>query len=479
MRGVLRSHAPYSSVRVALFSNLARAANSKQDWKTFVKSKNAFASIGVAGFIVSAWYLAPRRLKEAPLVRVDEVGDPTLPLEEIDRQITAFESTLLPRSLSNSIVRVDLDYIDANSPIEDKNFVEAIPKRGILAAVLDGHWAPHCVTEVQAYLPSYIQRFIAKSNPGDAEGISKALVTAFESLDKDLLDLPAKVIPRFYEKTAADIRGLPAEVKKKGLDAAFLALEGSCGLVAYVEGTTLFTAHAGDSRAVLGRRKADGGWEAIRLTADHTPKNPDEKTVADERSGIPRVIGGMACSRAFGDGRFKWPLAVQEKITALLEGHPNARRYRAFSTCKTPPYMTAKPDVSHRTLTESDYFVVLGSDGIFDVLSDEEVVAAVGDFMHGRHVAADTEESFKANLEVRDSNAGSHLVRTALANGQGIEGQSRMLTLEKKIRRYHRDDMTALVIFLKPADKSLRKIEGPKTIRMIDEVKVKGELQAV
>ncbi|KAJ3218317.1 [Pyruvate dehydrogenase [acetyl-transferring]]-phosphatase 1, mitochondrial [Dinochytrium kinnereticum] len=492
-------------VQRAFFSNVAKAPNAQQDWRKHLNTRNAIASIGVAGFLVSAWYLTPRRINEAAKFnkRAEDdanlpiemrVGSPNLPLKEIDNQVTAFESTVLPPNSSTSIVRIDVDYLNSNDPIEDKNFVVALPKRGIAVGVLDGHWAPHCVTKVQKYLPSYIHRYISKSKASEDALILKALSTAFETLDGDLLDLTAKVIPGFHQKSPAEIRQLPLDVKKQGQQAAFLGLEGSCGLVAYVEGDSLYTAHAGDSRAVLGQKNKDGSWKAVRLTADHTPKNPEElkrltsehpgeeKTVAFERKGeegYPRVIGGMACSRAFGDGRFKWALDMQERITALLDGHPLARRFRPFSTCKTPPYMTAKPDLSSRSLTSDDYFLVLGSDGIFDNLSDEEVVSAVGAFLDGKHAKFNMEATPKANLDVRDGNAGSHLVRTALANGFGIEGQSRMLTIEKRSCRDYRDDMTAAVVFFKPASKYLRNKEQPRSYRVVDHVKEDLELKSL
>lgn len=42
------------------------------------------------------------------------------------------------------------------------------------------------------------------------------------------------------------------------------------------QGKTLTTAWVGDSRGVLGRQTKKG-WDAIELTNDHKPTNPDEK----------------------------------------------------------------------------------------------------------------------------------------------------------------------------------------------------------
>jgi pyruvate dehydrogenase phosphatase len=46
--------------------------------------------------------------------------------------------------------------------------------------------------------------------------------------------------------------------------------------LAYLEGSQLYIACTGDSRAVLGRRRMDGTFYALELSADQTTKNPQE-----------------------------------------------------------------------------------------------------------------------------------------------------------------------------------------------------------
>jgi serine/threonine protein phosphatase PrpC len=63
-------------------------------------------------------------------------------------------------------------------------------------------------------------------------------------------------------------------------------------------------------------------------------------------AGIYRVNGNLALSRAIGD-----------------------RSER--------PAVTSKPDVSTYRIEEGDEFIVLGSDGLWDVMSSQEVVTFV------------------------------------------------------------------------------------------------------
>lgn len=124
----------------------------------------------------------------------------------------------------------------------------------------------------------------------------------------------------------------------------------------------LVTANAGDSRSVLGRR--DG--TAIRLSVDHTPDLPGErKRIETEGSsvvnaqGIWRIVlpsrrgtnfAGLSVSRGFGDLEYKQAAKV----------------------------VSAVPDVFLRNVDlEEDSFVILGSDGIWGPVSDEEAVRIV------------------------------------------------------------------------------------------------------
>ncbi|WIA44540.1 hypothetical protein OEZ86_007274 [Tetradesmus obliquus] len=133
--------------------------------------------------------------------------------------------------------------------------------------------------------------------------------------------------------------------------------DGATALVLLRLGNALYAAHAGDSRAVLCRDAA-----AYRLTEDHKPHLPHERSRIEEAGGRVdfqrcwRVVveprdgrpgSGLAVSRSLGDLDFKEP-------------------YR---------YVECEPDVTRLPLQpRRDTFVVLGSDGLWDVLSDTDAV---------------------------------------------------------------------------------------------------------
>lgn len=96
--------------------------------------------------------------------------------------------------------------------------------------------------------------------------------------------------------------------------------------------------------------------------------------------------------------------------------------------------MTATPEIAHTELTSSDAFLVLASDGIFDVLSNADVVEGVLEFLA---------------KPGDDTNAATYLIRLALEEGKGQAFLSSVLTMQSPNRRRWRDDMTVQVVFFK------------------------------
>eukprot|EP00922_Rhytidocystis_sp_ex-Travisia-forbesii_P018016 GHVS01026835.1.p1 GENE.GHVS01026835.1~~GHVS01026835.1.p1 ORF type:complete len:604 (-),score=135.14 GHVS01026835.1:478-2106(-) len=124
---------------------------------------------------------------------------------------------------------------------------------------------------------------------------------------------------------------------------------GCAAVVVVLVGSSVFCANCGDARAVLCRA---GG--VVQLSCDHKPDREDEAARIREAGGFirsRRVLGRLAVSRAFGD--------VEYKTTGAL--------YRQ-------PLVIAEPEIRVERLGESDEFLLLACDGLFDVFSSEEAV---------------------------------------------------------------------------------------------------------
>ncbi|CAN8265081.1 unnamed protein product [Cochlearia groenlandica] len=122
---------------------------------------------------------------------------------------------------------------------------------------------------------------------------------------------------------------------------------GSTASTAILVGDRLLVANVGDSRAVICR-----GGNAFAVSRDHKPDQSDERERIENAGGFVmwagtwRVGGVLAVSRAFGDRLLK-------------------------------QYVVADPEIQEEKIDDSLEFLILASDGLWDVFSNEEAVAVV------------------------------------------------------------------------------------------------------
>lgn len=161
-----------------------------------------------------------------------------------------------------------------------------------------------------------------------------------------------------------------AETVKKGIHKGFLKLDeklkslpqcasgedrsGTTAVVVMVSPDKIIWANCGDSRGLLCR---NGKVEFA--TTDHKPYNIDEKNRIERAGGtvmMQRVNGSLAVSRALGD--FDYKRATELKSTEQL--------------------VSPEPEITvHERDHSTDEFLLLACDGIFDVMSNDEVIAYV------------------------------------------------------------------------------------------------------
>lgn len=123
----------------------------------------------------------------------------------------------------------------------------------------------------------------------------------------------------------------------------------------------------------------------MALSLDHKPVLPVEMQRIHEGGGWVencRVNGSLALSRALGDFKFKQNKKVKAErqiVTGKLFFFPNNKTFisnkkvlNIIFICKT-----ADPDIVVNEITEDWEFILLASDGIWDVLSNDDVVKLV------------------------------------------------------------------------------------------------------
>lgn len=311
---------------------------------------------------------------------------------------------------------------------------------------------------------------LCKVGNADHTGVLKALARALESTERAYLQMADHSMKETPE----------------------LALMGSCVLVMLMKGEDVYVMNVGDSRAILARVKSDpqvlsscsrepsqsqvddskriGARDtqlrqelerimeetpteletfesphtsscagplaaspclsAVQLSSDHSTnieeeilrikaEHPDDsQSISNER-----VKGTLKVTRAFGAGFLKMP----RWNNALLE------RFRV-DYVGTAPYVTCLPALQHHMLGPNDRFLVLSSDGLYQYLSNEEVISHVEWFM----------ERFP------DGDPAQHLIEELLFRAAKKAGMDfhELLDIPQGDRRKYHDDVSVMVISL-------------------------------
>ncbi|KAK3120136.1 hypothetical protein QOZ80_9AG0682230 [Eleusine coracana subsp. coracana] len=139
---------------------------------------------------------------------------------------------------------------------------------------------------------------------------------------------------------------------------------GTTAVTLIKQGQDLIVGNLGDSRAVLGTRNQNGLLVAHQLTVDLKPDHPRESR------RIKRCNGRVFAHQDEPDVARLWLPNCNSPGLAM------ARAFGDF--CLKDFGLISVPEVTYRQITEKDEFIVLATDGVWDVLSNQEVVDVVG-----------------------------------------------------------------------------------------------------
>jgi len=237
--------------------------------------------------------------------------------------------------------------------------------------VYDGHGGNGCSLFLKSYLHNYVKDF-------SKESIKEAINEAEEKFIKDY---------------ALNEKG---EINDQS---------GSCGIIALIQKNKCIVANVGDSRLVVYKNNS-----IFFCTEDHKPGSDIEKERITKAGGkiyqtpslwplyqngkeieIPwRVLPGrLSVSRTFGDIEAK-----DEKFG----GNKNV--------------VVALPDITEIELNEDFNLIVLGCDGIFDVLSNEEILECIKIVLKEKNINEITEE---INISELCGEFAGMIIKSALA----------------------------------------------------------------
>ncbi|XP_073060721.1 probable protein phosphatase 2C 47 isoform X1 [Primulina eburnea] len=208
------------------------------------------------------------------------------------------------------------EYICVDNLHEHLGTANGFPSPGAFYGVFDGHGGVGAASFARKNILNFIIEDLHFP-----DGVDRAIQNAFVKADNALAD--ASNIDRSSGTTA---------------------------LTAIMLGRTMVIANAGDSRAVLGKR-----GRAIELSKDHKPNCTSEKLRIEKLGGViydGYLNGQLSVARALGDWHMKGAKGT-----------------------KCP--LSSEPEIEEVNLTEEDEFLIIGCDGLWDVMSSQYAVTVV------------------------------------------------------------------------------------------------------
>ncbi|KAL5557354.1 hypothetical protein UlMin_039590 [Ulmus minor] len=190
------------------------------------------------------------------------------------------------------------------------------PSPAAFYGVFDGHGG----IDAASFTKQHILRFIVEDSQFPS-AVRKAVRSAFVKVDHALADASS-------------------------LDRS----SGTTALTALILGRTMLIANAGDCRAVLGKR-----GRAIELSKDHKPNCTTERLRIEKLGGViydGYLNGQLSVARALGD----WHIKGSKGAICPL---------------------SSEPELEEMVLTEEDEFLIMGCDGLWDVMSSQCAVTMV------------------------------------------------------------------------------------------------------
>ncbi|KAI3402299.2 PTC5 [Candida oxycetoniae] len=411
--------------------------------------------------------------------------------EQVDRKLRQFEESYYVNR-GKGVFRYDICQLPSNSPIEDDRAEEIIQvpilqdnnikttTDWMFFGVFDGHGGWTTSSKLRDQMINYVINELGTIyKPVQGEENLRYVpnsATIDQAIKNGFLKLDHEIVNKNIEKLLTDGN------KAKAAELLMPALSGSCALLSFYDTNSkvLKVAVTGDSRAILGSFK-NNHWTVRQLSIDQTGTNPTEVArIISEHPDEPkvirngRVLGSLEPTRAFGDCRYKLPASIQERIYKQFFGK------RLPNHLSSPPYVTAEPVITSTKINpDNNEFLVMASDGLYEMLTNEEIVGLVVKWMERENMIK-PQKSFwnffgtvgenklpeveditmdKASKKpfrkggggsgflLQDKNVSTHLIRNALSNGGSKEQTSMIISIPNPVSRRYRDDLTVTVVF--------------------------------
>ncbi|KAI3871759.1 hypothetical protein MKX03_011183 [Papaver bracteatum] len=276
-----------------------------------------------------------------------------------------------------------------------------IPARFHFFGVYDGHGCSHVATSCKQRLHQVVKEEIENGCKEESDLKWESIMErSFSRVDREVTEWSSNSNTSSLLLNAS----CRCELQTPKCDAV-----GSTAVVSVVTPDQIIVSNCGDSRAVLCR-----GGKAVPLSVDHKPDRPDELVRIQEAGGRviywdgPRVLGVLAMSRAIGDNYLK-------------------------------PYVISEPEITITSRTAEDDCMILASDGLWDVVSNETACNIARMCLNGQGpIMPLTNDGYEANMLTNGSNSSDKACSDAA-----------LLLTKLALARHSTDNVSVVVVNLR------------------------------
>ena len=187
----------------------------------------------------------------------------------------------------------------------------------------------------------------------------------------------SKYVSSWKADAAKRLTGIFEEIHRNFLEAVSFApvgvmdQSGTTATIIYINEHIVLIASVGDSRAIMSSKDEHGKLSFVQLTDNHVASNPAERelvirrggTVTKSPNGVDRVNGALVITRSIGDSNLSAFLSRVPSVVAMT-------RQEMKDSCGL-----------------ERCFMVLASDGLWDVMSNQEVVDMVSEVLDAYSLA--------------------------------------------------------------------------------------------
>eukprot|EP00828_Plagiopyla_frontata_P025855 TRINITY_DN3328_c0_g1_i2.p1 TRINITY_DN3328_c0_g1~~TRINITY_DN3328_c0_g1_i2.p1 ORF type:complete len:321 (-),score=56.27 TRINITY_DN3328_c0_g1_i2:82-1044(-) len=229
-----------------------------------------------------------------------------------------------------------------------------------LFGVFDGHGGK----EVADYCQENFEQ-VLKSDPLVKTDIIQALKNTFKKIDEVL--------------------------EKIGKDSYYSS--GCTANVMFIQKDKIIIANVGDSRSILYQKTG----KVIQLSEDHKPELPGELARIKKAGGevfMGRVNGNLNLSRAVGDLEYKKNKSINYDEQLII----------------------SVPEITTRTISPDDDFILMGCDGVYELLTNEQLAQKIKELMDKKYKK---EEIIEALLD--------EIIAPNTSNGSGCDNMSAII----------------------------------------------------